>query len=457
MAGTSALDLNSLVLNGQAAKIAHADIWAAVNSVSMKETITGASTLTVQVSDPTRTLLTSGLLNSAATCVLDGAGFELAKVTKSLSTLTLTFEDISVAALRQKTGALTVAPGTMSRAAFCTRMIHELPWVKVTAAPGAVAQETLSRGSGSSVGVSADQLTPSQQKSDKEDSWTACGRVMGEIGWRAWCYRGTVYLTPDSYLLSTGTPYDLTEKTPGVENIDLDWNVNKPAATSTITARTGWLDMIPGSVVNLSGLGPGDGQWLVETITRKPETTLVAVTIVRPQPTLAEPTDTSGDLSGNAGLGGYDSSLQADITGASFKTGIGANTSVLDAFADLALKHEGQAYIWGASGPTAFDCSGLVQYCANQLGISMPKPVSSQIATCQNAGTLISVQQAIATRGACLFIGPDEHVAISLGNGKTVEAMGRSYGVCIGNAPNRGWTQGGLLPGGRRAVGQVLA
>ena len=276
---------------------------------------------------------------------------------------------------------------------------------------------------------------------------------MGEIGWRAWCYRGTVYLTPDSYLVSNGAQYPLSETTQGVENLDLDWDVGKPAATSQITARADWLTLIPGSVANLTNMGPGNGQWLVESITRKPETTLVTVEIVRPQPVLTEPTDTSGDLTGNAGLAGYNSTLQAGAAGVAYLTAITSSSTVLDAFTNYALGQDGKAYEWGKSGPNSFDCSGLVQWAAAKAGVTMTKPVSSQIAICERAGTLISVEQAIGNRGALLFIGPDEHVAISLGNGKTVEAMGTAYGVCVGNANGRGFTAGGLLPGGQRAIG----
>ena len=38
------------------------------------------------------------------------------------------------------------------------------------------------------------------------------------------------------------------------------------------------------------------------------------------------------------------------------------------------------------------------------------------------------------------------HIAISLGNGKTMEARGKDYGVGVFSAQNRGWTAGGLIP-----------
>ena len=69
---------------------------------------------------------------------------------------------------------------------------------------------------------------------------------------------------------------------------------------------------------------------------------------------------------------------------------------------------------------------------------------------CRNAGTLISVDEGVRTLGALLFRideGPsNDHVAISLGNGTTIEARGRAFGVNVFDAKNRGWTHAGFVP-----------
>jgi len=61
------------------------------------------------------------------------------------------------------------------------------------------------------------------------------------------------------------------------------------------------------------------------------------------------------------------------------------------------------------------------------------------------------VSTARATRGALLFRideGPsNDHVAISLGDGKTIEARGAAYGVNVFSVAGRRWTHGGLIPG----------
>lgn len=45
---------------------------------------------------------------------------------------------------------------------------------------------------------------------------------------------------------------------------------------------------------------------------------------------------------------------------------------------DQAKKYLGDPYVWGAAGPTSFDCSGLVQYVFKNLGITTPRTSESQ-------------------------------------------------------------------------------
>jgi cell wall-associated NlpC family hydrolase len=122
-----------------------------------------------------------------------------------------------------------------------------------------------------------------------------------------------------------------------------------------------------------------------------------------------------------------------------------------DAFVQKALAQAGDRYIFGAEtnlndpNPRAFDCSELVQWAAHQVGITIPDGTMNQLPHIQRAGKAISVEQALRTRGALLF--RPGHVAISLGDGRTIEAKGSQYGVGIFSAHGRGWTTGGLIPG----------
>lgn len=83
----------------------------------------------------------------------------------------------------------------------------------------------------------------------------------------------------------------------------------------------------------------------------------------------------------------------------------------------------GRPYIYGATGPDDFDCSGLVQYVFNKAGLSVPRVSSAQF----NFGT--QIQAADLAPGDLVFSewsGDDVphhgHVAIYAGNGKIIEA-----------------------------------
>jgi hypothetical protein len=110
----------------------------------------------------------------------------------------------------------------------------------------------------------------------------------------------------------------------------------------------------------------------------------------------------------------------------------------------LALAQAGDRYVYGAEAsssdpdPDAFDCSELVEWATKRAGGSIPDGSSNQLAAVKR----ISVAQGKRTRGALLF--HPGHVAISLGDGRTIEAMNRRYGVRKGEAGNR-FSAAGLI------------
>ncbi|WP_347107011.1 C40 family peptidase, partial [Lactobacillus paragasseri] len=72
-------------------------------------------------------------------------------------------------------------------------------------------------------------------------------------------------------------------------------------------------------------------------------------------------------------------------------------------------------YVWGATGPNAYDCSGLVQYAYSQAGKNIGRTTYQQA----GAGQHVSVSQAQA--GDILMWG-DYHDAIYVGNNQYVHA-----------------------------------
>jgi len=58
-----------------------------------------------------------------------------------------------------------------------------------------------------------------------------------------------------------------------------------------------------------------------------------------------------------------------------------ASASVIHAFLEAAVSRLGMPYVWGANGPTSFDCSGLVQWSFAQAGGVMPRVAADQART----------------------------------------------------------------------------
>jgi cell wall-associated NlpC family hydrolase len=122
---------------------------------------------------------------------------------------------------------------------------------------------------------------------------------------------------------------------------------------------------------------------------------------------------------------------------------------------DLAMKQKGKPYRFGVEvklgdpNPKAFDCSELTQWVCHQLRVKpeFPDGSGAQYEHCKRHGLEISLEDAITTPGALLFhIG--KHVAISRGDGKTIEARGKDYGVGIFSATKgREFDAAGLIPG----------
>ncbi len=77
----------------------------------------------------------------------------------------------------------------------------------------------------------------------------------------------------------------------------------------------------------------------------------------------------------------------------------------------LAAAQRGKPYRWGAEGPHAFDCSGLVQYVYKRLGISVPRTTYQQYAR------LHHVSHAAVRPGDLIFTNRLGHVGIYAGFG----------------------------------------
>lgn len=80
-----------------------------------------------------------------------------------------------------------------------------------------------------------------------------------------------------------------------------------------------------------------------------------------------------------------------------------------------AKKHLGKPYVYGATGPSSFDCSGFTQYVYKTLGINLSRTTYTQI----KEGT--SVARANLQAGDLVFTNTG-HVGIYVGGGQIIHA-----------------------------------
>lgn len=169
----------------------------------------------------------------------------------------------------------------------------------------------------------------------------------------------------------------------------------------------------------------------------------------------------SHPFSSGAGQGAYQQymsaargSVEKSSVNSSVATTAHGRQSAYD-FVNICLRQAGDRYSHAEvnladTNPSAFDCSELVQWAAHQTGVYMPDGSWIQQAYCKRKGTMISVDRALATRGALLWWGdPAHHVAVSLGGHRgTIEASDYEYGVRTWSTQRSfSWTNAGLVPG----------
>jgi cell wall-associated NlpC family hydrolase len=94
-----------------------------------------------------------------------------------------------------------------------------------------------------------------------------------------------------------------------------------------------------------------------------------------------------------------------------------ASSSAARVAVRAALAQVGKPYVWGASGPSAFDCSGLMMYAYAAAGVALPHSSGVQ----STMGTPVSRGQ-LRPGDLVFFYSPVSHVGMYIGNGQMVHA-----------------------------------
>lgn len=100
---------------------------------------------------------------------------------------------------------------------------------------------------------------------------------------------------------------------------------------------------------------------------------------------------------------------------------------------DYALSRKGCPYVWGAEGPDAFDCSGLVRWAYLQVGVSLPHYTESLYAVAANR-----VPVSEARPGDVLY--RPGHVGIAVGYGGVPYVHAPTFGAVVRDTDSLSWS-----------------
>ncbi|MFJ6724293.1 NlpC/P60 family protein [Streptomyces sp. NPDC091281] len=115
-----------------------------------------------------------------------------------------------------------------------------------------------------------------------------------------------------------------------------------------------------------------------------------------------------------------------DSLAGSGTAGATAPTSRAAAAVSYAYSKLGSPYVWGATGPNAFDCSGLMLAAYRSAGVSLPRTTYAQI----DAGRRVSRSE-LRPGDLVFFYSGISHVGMYIGNGRMIHAPNPSAPVRV--------------------------
>lgn len=288
---------------------------------------------------------------------------------------------------------------------------------------------------------------------DYPSAWTTIQRLAKELGKRCFISGSRIVFGSSGFAMAWAAPGDLRigwhNAPEGARWQDMPTGKSTAIGKRYVTEVSGRVPLNralffrPGASVivhNTPSIAAGDRAFVVSAVSHElaRDADGADVTLIEPVDPPAEPPT------------GNNASVNAGSTGTGPGTSGGGADGQIDQFVSLCLQQVGDRYVFGAEArandpnPGSFDCSELIEWAAGRVGISpkVPDGSSAQINHCRS----IPVSQAINTKGALLW--HSGHIAVSLGNGKTVEAQNSRVGVVQGTAGNR-FKRGGLIPGAK--------
>lgn len=175
------------------------------------------------------------------------------------------------------------------------------------------------------------------------------------------------------------------------------------ALTADLSAVKAAVSQVPAA--NVASNATADAQTAVASVNNAQQTATTNNASVATAPVQTNTAATAQQTSAAASQAAQPAKQQASTQ----------SSSTAQTVVNAAKSQIGKPYVWGATGPNAYDCSGLVQYAYSQAGKNIGRTTYQQA----GAGQHVSVSQAQA--GDILMWG-DYHDAIYVGNNQYVHA-----------------------------------
>ncbi|WP_062640444.1 C40 family peptidase [Streptomyces maremycinicus] len=164
-----------------------------------------------------------------------------------------------------------------------------------------------------------------------------------------------------------------------------------------------------------------DARELLSRLTAQEKARLAAIEKQRQEEAARRAAELARQQAAEQAAGGQESGGTSTETGASSTAPSSAGDPSYATKADKALAFAraqiGKPYVWGATGPDSYDCSGLTQAAWKAAGVTLPRTTYDQV----TAGTTVSLADALP--GDLIFFYDDvSHVGVYIGNGMMIHA-----------------------------------
>jgi len=284
---------------------------------------------------------------------------------------------------------------------------------------------------------------------ERSNGWSKIKTSSGKTGWSSEEYLSTSGTSDNTGSSTTGkkvtvtasalnvrsgpsTSYSITTKVYKGEIVEVLESSNGWSKIKTASGKTGWSSE---EYLSTSGTSDNTGS----STTGKKVTVTASTLNVRSGPSTSYSITTKvykGDkvevlessngwskIKTTSGKIGWSSEEYLSTSGTSDNTGNSTTPSdKVKAVVDLAYAQLGKPYVWGANGPSSFDCSGLMTYVfKNGAGFNLPRTSREQ----SQVGTTVSKSN--LQPGDLIFsstngTGTVNHVGIYVGNGEMIHS-----------------------------------